>query len=73
LVPLAGEGATIEKRISKAEDLADAVVDVKAQQDLLRHRRDTLLLYLPRKDLAVADIIAVSQQLGVSNRCCTGY
>jgi len=63
LVALAGEGAAIDKRTTKAEDLADAVADVEAQQDLLKRQRETLLAYVSRKDLAVADMIALSQQL----------
>jgi hypothetical protein len=63
LVALAGEGDKIEKRSTKADDLADAVADVAAQQDLLQRQRETLLGFVSRKDIAVADMIAVSQQL----------
>jgi len=63
LVALAGEDAVVEKRTTKAEDLADAVADVKVQQDLLKRQRETLLIYVARKDLAVADMIALSQQI----------
>jgi Domain of unknown function (DUF4349) len=63
LIGLAGEGDRVEKRSTKADDLADAVADVAAQQDLLQRQRETLLGFVARKDIAVADMIAVSQQL----------
>ncbi len=63
LVALASQGSAIDKRVTKAEDLADAVADVAAQQDLLRRQRETLLTYVARKDLAVGDMITLSQQL----------
>lgn len=63
LVALAAEGKAIWKRQTSAEDLADAVADVAGQQEMLRRQRERLLGYLQRKDVAVADMIAVSQQL----------
>lgn len=63
LVALAAEGDTASKRQTQADDLADAVADVASQQDLLSRQRETLLGYVQRKDIAVADMIAVSQQL----------
>jgi Domain of unknown function (DUF4349) len=63
LVAMAGEGDAMESRQTKVEDLADAVADVAAQQDMLRRQSETLRSYIARKDLVVADMIAVSQQL----------
>jgi hypothetical protein len=63
LIGLAGEGDAIAKRSTRADDLADAVADVAAQRDLLQRQRETLLGFVARKDIAVADMIAVSQQL----------
>ena len=63
MIALAGERDAASTRKTKADDLADAVADVAAQQDLLQRQRDTLLTYVQRKDIAVADMITVSQQL----------
>ena len=63
LVALAGEGSGVAQRQTKAEDLADAVADVAGQQDLLTRQRASLLGFIERKDLPVADLITVAQQL----------
>lgn len=63
LVALAGEGSGVAHRQTKAEDLADAVADVAGQQDLLTRQRASLIGFLDRKDLPVADLITVAQQL----------
>lgn len=63
LVALAGEGSGIAQRKTKAEDLADAVADVVGQQDLLTRQRASLLGFMERKDLPVADMITLAQQL----------
>lgn len=63
LVALAGDDKELVRRATRAEDLADAVADVTAKQDSLNRQRTTLLGYLERKGIAVADMITVSQQL----------
>lgn len=63
LIALAGDGAAIASRKTTAEDLADAVADVASQRDLMQRQREVLLGYIARKDIAVADMIVVSQQL----------
>lgn len=63
LIALAGEGAEIGSRSTRAEDLAQAVGDNGLLQDRLGKERARLLEFQQRKDLAVADMIALSQQL----------
>ncbi len=63
LVALAGEGAELKSRETRAEDLAEAVADVASARDLLERQRVTLLSYVERKDLSVTDMITLSQQL----------
>lgn len=65
LVELAGDDNELSRRNTRAEDMADAVADVAAKQDSLNRQRTTLLGYLERKDIAVADMITVSQQLAI--------
>lgn len=59
----AAQGAEVGSRNTRAEDLAQAVGDNTLQQDRLTRERDRLLEFLQRRDLAVADMIALSQQL----------
>jgi hypothetical protein len=63
LVQLGGAGAPIANRRTHAEDLADAVADVASSRDLLTRQRATLLEFIERKDLAVADMITLSERL----------
>lgn len=63
LVKLGGEGTQIATRRTSAEDLADAVADVSDSQDLLTRQRAKLLEFSERKDLAVSDLIALSENL----------
>jgi len=59
----AAQGAEVGSRNTRAEDLAQAVGDNALQQDRLVRERDRLLEFQQRRDLAVADLIALSQQL----------
>ena len=59
----AAKGADIGSRNTRAEDLAQAVGDNDLLQDRLGRERDRLLEFQQRRDLAVADMIALSQQL----------
>lgn len=62
-IAFAGESAEIGSRNTRAEDLAQAVGDNALQQDRLQRERARLLEFQQRRDLAVADMIALSQQL----------
>jgi hypothetical protein len=57
------KGADIGSRNTRAEDLARAVGDNHLLQDRLGRERERLLEFQQRRDLAVADMIALSQQL----------
>lgn len=63
LVKLGGEGTHIATRQTSAEDLAEAVADVTDSRDLLTRQRAKLLEFSERKDLAVSDLIALSENL----------
>lgn len=63
LVKLGGEGTQFSTRQTSAEDLADAVADVSDSRDLLTRQRAKLLEFSERKDLAVSDLIALSENL----------
>lgn len=63
LVKLGADGAEVASRRTMAEDLADAVADVTDSQDLLTRQRAKLLEFSERKDLAVTDLITLSENL----------
>jgi hypothetical protein len=63
LVKLGADGADVASRRTSAEDLADAVADVTDSQDLLKRQRAKLLEFSERKDLAVTDLITLSENL----------
>lgn len=63
LVKLGADGAEVASRRTSAEDLADAVADVADSQDLLKRQRAKLLEFSERKDLAVTDLITLSENL----------
>ena len=63
LVKLGADGAEVASRRTSAEDLADAVADVTDSQDLLTRQRAKLLEFSERKDLAVTDLITLSENL----------
>lgn len=62
LIAQASEGAEIGSRTTHAEDLAQAVRDNDLQQARLRKEHDRLAEFQQRRDLSVADMIALSQQ-----------
>jgi hypothetical protein len=64
LIALAGEGGDIGRRNTHAEDLAVAVRDNTLLRQRLENERSQLLAFQERTDLAVADMIALSRQLG---------
>ena len=63
LVKLGADGTEVASRRTSAEDLADAVADVSDSQDLLTRQRAKLLEFSERKDLAVTDLITLSENL----------
>ncbi|MCW5581259.1 MAG: DUF4349 domain-containing protein [Luteimonas sp.] len=63
MIALAGEGARLGSRSTRAEDLAVVVRDNDLAQQRLRKERERLQEFQSRRDLAVADMIALSRQL----------
>lgn len=63
MIRLASAGATLGSRSTRAEDLAVAVRDNDTVQDRLRRELARLQEFQQRRDLAVADMIALSKQL----------
>ncbi|MFC3551060.1 DUF4349 domain-containing protein [Lysobacter cavernae] len=63
LIALAGKDGEIGSRRTHAEDLAVVVRDNNLAQQRLQNERTQLLAFQQRRDLAVADMIALSQQL----------
>ncbi|AJP51675.1 DUF4349 domain-containing protein [Pseudomonas simiae] len=68
MVAMAAEGGTLGQRITTAEDLADAVADVRRRQDRLQSQQLRLDELAKRKDITVSDLIALSkEQAGIEN------
>lgn len=63
MIALASAGATLGSRNTRAEDLAVVVRDNGTVQDRLRKELARLQEFQQRRDLAVADMIALSKQL----------
>lgn len=63
LIAAAGEGGEIGSRSTQAEDLAVVVGDNTMLQDRLRKEHARLIEFQQRRDLAVADMIALSKQM----------
>ncbi|WP_246194148.1 DUF4349 domain-containing protein [Pseudoxanthomonas jiangsuensis] len=63
MVGAASQGGRGGSRSTHAEDLAQAVADNAQAQDRLRREQARLEEFQSRRDLAVADMIALSQQL----------
>ena len=63
MIALAGGGGELASRSTQAEDLAQVVRDNDALRARLQRERDRLLEFQQRRDLAVADMIALSKQL----------
>lgn len=62
LVALAAKGGQVGERQTSAEDLAPAVGDNQRQQTLLKAQQKRLDELAARKDLAVADLIALGKE-----------
>ncbi|MDR2220260.1 MAG: DUF4349 domain-containing protein [Methylobacillus sp.] len=63
MIESASKGGEIGSRNTRAEDLAQAVRDNETLRERLRKERERLLEFQQRRDLSVADMIALSQQL----------
>ena len=63
MIALASDGATLGSRSTRAEDLAVVVRDNAQLQERLRKEMARLQEFQQRRDLAVADMIALSKQL----------
>ena len=63
LIELAGKGGEIGSRNTHAEDLAEVVRDNDSLRARLENERTQLQAFQQRRDLAVADMIALSRQL----------
>ncbi len=63
MIALASRDAELGSRSTHAEDLAVVVRDNAVAQDRLRRERERLQEFQARRDLAVADMIALSKQL----------
>ncbi|PPU85411.1 DUF4349 domain-containing protein [Xanthomonas sacchari] len=63
LIAEAGQGGQIESRTTHAEDLAQAVQDNDAQRQRLQAEQRRLQEFQQRRDLSVADMIALSEKL----------
>lgn len=63
MIALAGEGARLGSRSIRAEDLAVVVRDNAVAQDRLRRELVRLQEFQQRRDLSVADVIALSERI----------
>ena len=63
LVKLAANGGIIGSRSTKADDRADVVADLARKTDLLTKQREKLSEYEARKDLPLADRLALTREL----------
>ena len=63
IIAQAAQGAEIGSRSTHAEDLAQVMADNDLQQLRLQKEHAKLLEFQQRKDLAVADLLAISKQL----------
>lgn len=63
MITLASAGGTLGSRTTRAEDLAVVVRDNSTAQERLRKELARLQEFQQRRDLAVADMIALSKQL----------
>ncbi|KZC23228.1 hypothetical protein RHOFW104T7_15275 [Rhodanobacter thiooxydans] len=62
MAKLAAQGGTVGFRQTTAEDLADVVNDNQRQRELLEKHAQHLAELAARKDIAVADLIALSRE-----------
>lgn len=63
LIAIAAADGTTRSRRTTAEDLADAVAEVADQRAFLDSQRAELVRLLARRDLAVSDLLALSERV----------
>lgn len=63
IVALAAEGGELQSRTTRAEDLAQAVGDNVRTRERLERQYKTLQAFQERKDLAVADLLALAREM----------
>lgn len=63
LIALAADKGEVTNRNTEAEDLAQQVADTRLMQDRLKNEHARLVQYQQRSDLAVADLLTISQRL----------
>nr|WP_165678095.1 DUF4349 domain-containing protein [Pseudomonas otitidis] len=63
IVALAAEGGELQSRTTRAEDLAQAVGDNARTRERLERQYKTLQAFQARKDLAVADLLALAREM----------
>ncbi|WP_255516304.1 DUF4349 domain-containing protein [Luteimonas suaedae] len=66
MIALAGEGAELGERSTRAEDLAVVVRDNALTRERLRRELERLQEFQQRRDLAVADMIALSERMAAA-------
>lgn len=66
MITLAGEGGEAGERSTRAEDLAVVVRDNATEQDRLTREMARLQLFEARRDLSVADMIALSERIAAT-------
>lgn len=62
LVKMVAEGGQLGQRITSAEDLADAVADVRRRQERLQAQQKRLDELAARKDITVGDLITLTKE-----------
>lgn len=62
LVKMVAEGGQLGRRITSAEDLADAVADVRRRQERLQAQQKRLDELAARKDITVGDLITLTKE-----------
>ncbi|MGY2399387.1 DUF4349 domain-containing protein [Pseudomonas sp. SDO5271_S396] len=62
IVAMASEGGKLGRRVTTAEDLAEAVADVRRRQERLLAQLQRLDELAKRKDITVSDLIALSKE-----------
>lgn len=63
IIALASDKSELTTRSTQAEDLAQQVADTRLMQDRLKNEHARLVEYQQRRDLAVADLLTISQRL----------
>lgn len=63
LVAFSAEGGDLVRRLTRAEDLAQAVGDNRQQREQLLRQQQTLQHYQNRQDLSVSDLLALAKEL----------